>query len=240
MTEPDDGDGASRRPGWPAVAGGVALLLVVIGVVVAFQFDSVNDLLHPEALARFAAPWRGSALAGAITIVAFALISALGVPVTLLILVTTLAFDIWLGAAYSYVGLMLGATLDYWGGRTLGQATVRRLVGERLDKVARNVRRANIVTLALVRFVPVAPFAVINLAAGATGVRQHAYLISTAIASIPGVLGVALVGDRLSQVLTSPTPASVAVLVGVVVAVGGVAYLLQWLIGRLRRRRRTG
>jgi phospholipase D1/2 len=83
-----------------------------------------------------------------------------------------------------------------------------------------------------VRFLPVAPFAVINLAFGAIGVRHRDYIISTALASIPGVLGVALIGDRLSEVFTSPTPQSVAILVAVVATVAGAAALLQRLLKR--------
>jgi uncharacterized membrane protein YdjX (TVP38/TMEM64 family) len=114
---------------------------------------------------------------------------------------------------------------------------VRRIFGPRIERVEATMNKAGLVPLVLARFVPVAPFAVVNLIAGAIGVRHRPYAISTALASIPGVLGVSLVGEQLRRTFESPTPTSVGLLVGVVAAMVALAATLQWLGMKWKKRR---
>lgn len=237
MSENEQAEERSEGQTRLAIIGGAAMVLVVGGVILAFQFDSVREAVDFEALAQWARPHRGDPVVGALSVLLFTLVSALGVPVTLLIMGTTFAFGAWIGAGYSLVGVVLGSIIGYWGGRTLGKATVRRLLGSKLERVEGAVGKTGLAPLVLARFVPVAPFAVVNLTAGAIGVRHRPFVISTTIASIPGVAGVALIGDQLRRTFESPTPTSVGLLVGVVAAVIALTAGLQWAGKKWKERR---
>ncbi len=228
------GPGATRNLAWWLRGLAITvLLLVVVAVVVAFQLDAVKKYADPRTLVLLVSPFSDTALAAVVAVAGVAVLGSLGVPITLLVILVSLLFDFWLGSAYAYAGVLLSATLSYWGGRSMGKPILRMLVGRRLDRIARFMAKADLVTLAMLRFVPVLPFAVVNLTAGATGVRQVPYLISTALASAPGVLAVALVGESLGQALRSPSLGTIGLAAGVVVAVAAISLGLKLLIRKL-------
>ena len=83
------------------------------------------------------------------------------------------------------------------------------------------------------RIVPVAPFVIINLVAGASHIRLRDYAIGTAAGMTPGVLALTLFADGLLQALRNPGPKTFAVLTGLVVVIlGGGLALRRWLRAR--------
>jgi len=50
--------------------------------------------------------------------------------------------------------------------------------------------KQGILTVAMIRNIPVAPFTIVNLIAGASHIRLKDYLIGTALGMLPGRLGV--------------------------------------------------
>jgi uncharacterized membrane protein YdjX (TVP38/TMEM64 family) len=89
-----------------------------------------------------------------------------------------------------------------------------------------------------VRLVPVAPFTLVNLVAGALKISLSDYLIGTALGLAPGLLAMSLLGDQLARILAGPTLFDVGVLIAVVVAWAGLSIALQPLLARARARRR--
>ena len=85
----------------------------------------------------------------------------------------------------------------------------------------------------VVRNLPVAPFTVINVLAGASAIRFRDYLVGTALGMGPGVAAVTLLGDRLKGVLESPTFANVGLLTLAIVGWIGLALGLQAVSNRL-------
>jgi uncharacterized membrane protein YdjX (TVP38/TMEM64 family) len=161
-----------------------------------------------------------------------------GFPVTVLIAATAVSFGAWPGLPYAAAGSMASATVTYGVGSWLGAGVLRRLLGPRLNRIRRGIARRGILAITAVRLVPVAPFTLVNLAAGALKVSLPDYLIGTALGLVPGLAAMSLLGDRLARVLTDPTLFDVGVLMAVVVAWLGLSIGLQALITRARRRRR--
>ena len=82
----------------------------------------------------------------------------------------------------------------------------------------------------LVRLVPVAPFAVINMVAGASHIRLRDLLLGTAIGITPGTLAMVLFIDQITAALRAPTPLTFALLGGTVLLIAaGVWGLRRWL-----------
>ncbi|MFO1070730.1 MAG: VTT domain-containing protein [Geminicoccaceae bacterium] len=176
----------------------------------------------------------GSGPAGAaIVLGAFTLGSQLLVPITLLIALTAATMGPWLGFVYALLGAQLAAMLTFAIGRALGRERVRRLAGRRLASVSQRVGAHGIVAMALLRLVPIAPFSLVNLAAGISEMRLRDFVAGNFLGLLPGVALATAVGDGLGRWLRDPDPLTLALLVGGVIALLGLTWLLQaW--GRLR------
>jgi uncharacterized membrane protein YdjX (TVP38/TMEM64 family) len=114
---------------------------------------------------------------------------------------------------------------------------VRRLSGPSINRISERLSRHGVMTVALLRMVPVAPFSVINVAAGAIRIRLRDFLLGTAVGMAPGMAALTVFGDRVEALLRDPTPARVAMLAGALVLVLGVTYLTDRWASRRRRRR---
>ena len=83
-----------------------------------------------------------------------------------------------------------------------------------------------------VRLVPIAPFTVVNVAAGALNVRFPDFALGTLLEMAPGIFAIAVFGVRLGHAIRSPGVgnfAVLAVLVALIVLASG------WIRRRLGR-----
>ena len=207
------------------------LVLVGVGVLAAaWRWTPVGDWLNRENLERAADMLRATAAAPLWVLGAYAAASLLAVPVTLLILLTVLVFGPYAGFAYSVSGSMLGAVLTYALGHAVGRDAVRRLAGRRVNALSRRLARHGLVAVLAVRIIPVAPFTVVNIVAGASHIRFRDFALGTLLGMSPGIVAVTLFADRVAAVLRDPGPATLAWLAAVTVAIVLATWRLRnWL-----------
>ena len=80
---------------------------------------------------------------------------------------------------------------------------------------------------------PVAPFTVINLVAGASHIRLRDFALGTLLGLLPGVFAIALFADGLVESIRDPDTGSFAWLAAVVIVIALAAFALRkWLRGR--------
>jgi len=139
------------------------------------------------------------------------------------------------GFIYSFIGMTASALLVFGLGHILGQRTVRRLSGTRLNELSRRLGQRGILAVVTVRILPVAPFSIINLVAGASHIRLRDFLIGTIIGELPGLIGIALFMDQVSGALRHPGPGSLLMLAAIaaLIALGGWG-LRRWLRAKER------
>jgi len=215
---------ASRSP-WLKAAAVAAAIAALVGL---WRFTPVGDWLAPERLASFIETLRATPLAPLGVPALYTVASILFVPITLLIVATALVFGPLSGTAYALTGVLAASAATFGLGRLLGRDVVRRASGRRLNELSRKIARQGILAVAAVRFVPVAPFTLVNLVAGASHVRFRDFLLGTGIGVTPGVLGIVLLEASLEELIRRPGP-------GGVLAVVGVAAVLVVLFALLRR-----
>ncbi|MFW6323493.1 MAG: VTT domain-containing protein [Desulfovibrionales bacterium] len=147
-----------------------------------------------------------SALAPFIVIGAFVVGGLLMFPVTVLIAATAVVFSPPGSIFYSFAGSFLSAVVVYFIGRRLSSNTVRHLTGNWLSKLSRllSQRGRGLATITVIRMLPIAPFTIINLAAGAVHIRFWQYALGTLLGMTPGILGVSVFTDRLIQFVQRP------------------------------------
>jgi uncharacterized membrane protein YdjX (TVP38/TMEM64 family) len=214
------------KPAGRRVAGWLVTLLVLLALAAAWRFTPLNQWLQVSSLVQHLTPWLHSELTPLIVIAAFVLGGLLVIPVTTLIIVVVLVFGPLAGFLYALTGSLLSAFTGYGLGNLLGRHTVRRLAGSRINQVSRQLARRGLLTMLIVRIVPVAPFSIINLVAGASHIRFRDFLWGTIFGMTPGILGVTLLTDRIRASLSSPDWQTLVSLVLVAIVVFVAGYLL--------------
>jgi phospholipase D1/2 len=209
------------------------LLLFFLALAAAWRWTDLGEWLSPEKLRSVGEGLRQLPASPLAVLAAYIIGSLLVVPVTLMIAATVLVFGPWLGLVYAAVGSVLASLVTYWLGRVFGRETVRRVAGSRLDRLSRALGRRGILAIVTVRIVPVAPFTVINLVAGATHISLRDYLIGTVLGLAPGIIATALFIDRIIAAARNPGTGSWAILALVLaLIVAGMYFLRRILLQR--------
>lgn len=159
------------------------LLMFVLGAVYGVQFTPVKAYLTVEALDRVLDE------AGFWAPMAFMLIYAVGVclfvPGTLLTSLGAAIFGAYWGFVYVWIGAMLGASVAFFIGRTLGRDFAASLIGEKLRKYDDVIERNGFATVLYLRLVYF-PFTPMNFGMGLTKVRFVDYVFGTGLGILIG------------------------------------------------------
>jgi phospholipase D1/2 len=208
-------------------------VLFAAAVAAAWRWSPLSEIADARSLADFAGEFAGSPLAPLWVLAAYLVAGLAAVPITLMIVVTALVFGAWIAFGYAMVGSLCAAALTFGIGHALGRDLVGRIGGEGLNRLNRRLGRRGLLAVVTVRILPLAPFTVVNLAAGASHIRLRDFLLGTALGMLPGILAITVFSDRLLAVLREPSPLTLALLAGVAIFVAGGAYALRrWLRGR--------
>ena len=179
-----------------------------------------------------------AAMPGAAVIVpaVFVIAGLMAFPLLVLIAATAAAFGPWLGFTYAGLGALASAVVTYSVGAAVGRRTMEDLMGPRLNRVRRSIVRGGVLAVAAVRLVPVAPFTIVNLIAGASRIPFSDYVLGTILGLAPGLLLMSALGHQIFNILTAPTLSNVVLFILAVLAWLAVSVGVQGFI--LRRRRR--
>lgn len=210
-----------------------SIVIAIVGVGLLWRFTPLAEWLDPQRIAPWLDALSENAWSGPLVLVSFVIGSLVVFPVTVLVAATAIALGPISGFAYAFCGAMLGAAATYGVGRLIGPRRLERWVGRWIRRVSKRLRRGGIVPMMLVRNVPIAPFSVVNVVAGATAMRFRDYLIGTALGMGPGIGVVTLLGDRLRELWEAPSASNLALVAVAVVLWLGVAIGLQALSNRL-------
>ena len=183
-----------------------------------------------EALSAFGADWWRAAAATLAAIV----IGGLLLPLMPLVIVTGLVHGPWTGFCLAFAGALGSAVLGYGLGVALGRDRLRWVMRGRLEYLAQRIGRRGMLSIAVGRLLPFAPFPLINVAAGTARVRLSDYLLGTALGVAPGILVFTLFSGLFRSVLFTPGPGNLAGLLAVLVAVTAFAlWLWRRFVNRL-------
>jgi uncharacterized membrane protein YdjX (TVP38/TMEM64 family) len=92
-----------------------------------------------------------------------------------------------------------------------------RLAGRRLNRINRLISKQGATAVTAVRLLPVAPYSLVNLTAGAARVPFRDFVIGTLLGMSPGVVGITFFAKQLEQMIVSPSPFNFIVLMAILV-----------------------
>jgi uncharacterized membrane protein YdjX (TVP38/TMEM64 family) len=212
---------------------GVVVLLALLALAAAWRWSPLGDWLDLDNLERQAQALQAHPATPLLAVLLITLAASLAVPLTLLVVAAVLAFGPLAGFFYSLAGAELGALLVYAVGQGMGRDLVRRYAGEKLNRISKQLSRRGILTIITLRIVPVAPFVVINLVAGASHIKFRDFLIGSLVGLLPGLLAIAFFADSLVSSVRNPDMDSVLRLAALVmVIVVALLWLRRWLSRR--------
>ena len=213
---------------------GVALVVVALTTAaVAWRYTPLREWMEPSLLLEFSLSIREDPLAPLFAILAFVGGGLVLFPVMVLVGVTAIVFGPLLGTVYALIGATMSGALTFAIGRHLSRENVRKLAGRRLNDLSRRLGERGLLAIIFARVVPVGPFSIVNIVAGASHIRWRDFLIGTVIGLLPGVLVASIFVDRVASAIEEPGTHTYAPLV----AVGTVLVVLVFLIGRKLRAR---
>lgn len=209
-------------------------VLVVIALVLAWRYTPLAEWASPHRLARAFRAIAQSPLAFPAVVGIFIAAGFIAFPVTLLIAATAITFGTWEGLSVALTGSMASALSTYAAGRWLGADLLRRVMGPRINRVARKVKSNGILAVTTMRVMPTAPFMLVNLVAGATKIRLMDYTIGTFLGLAPGIVIMSVLGGRLLEMMTRPSLMDIALIIVFLALWAGLSYGLQLIVARLR------
>jgi len=193
------------KPAWGKLA---AMAGVLLALALAWRYTPLNEFLTRENVLAWARAARETPWAPIAVILAYTPAALFMFPRPFLTLLTIIAFGRWLGAGYSGAGIMLAAMATYYAGRMMRRETVVRLAGGKLDEAGKVLRKHGILAVFASNQVPVPPFAVQGLIAGAIRIPAWQYAVGSFLGMAPGLLAATVFAGELRAALEDPSKIS--------------------------------
>jgi phosphatidylserine/phosphatidylglycerophosphate/cardiolipin synthase-like enzyme/uncharacterized membrane protein YdjX (TVP38/TMEM64 family) len=201
-----------RRPAGTAFRRLALMLLLLAALAFTWRSTPLAQFLSPQTITDWVSVLRDSPIAPLYVLAGYVLGAFALVPVSLMIIATATAFDPVPSFLYALGGSLLSAMLTFGIGRIVGRKTVRRLTGRRLIRLRRQISRHGFLSVLTVRILPVAPFTVVNMVAGACQVHARDFFLGTLVGMAPGILAIEVLETQLGHTLRDPTLESFALL----------------------------
>jgi len=226
-SDDETGTDGARSPAWGKIAGFALVCLALTALWKYTPLATFLDSNHVTGWARRAGDewWMPIVVVLAYTPVAFTLF-----PRPLLTLFAVIAFGPLQGFVYAMLGIELSAWVSFALGKAMNRNTVRRIAGTRLNGILQVLRRRGLLAMTALRLVPIAPFLVEGVVAGAARVKFSDFMIGTALGMLPGTLTSTVFGHQLQVWLQDPSRINYWAIALVLLALGIATWLVRrWL-----------
>ncbi|WP_448206405.1 VTT domain-containing protein [Azospirillum sp. sgz302134] len=221
------------RHHWLALA---AILLVAGGMWALWHYTPLRDWATLDGVLGAIQHLRDMTLGPLWLVLLYVAGGFVMVPVLLLVAATAIALGPWLGFPTAMAGVLASASALFWVGRWAGQRPLERYGGPVVRRVSERLGDSGVLAMAAVRVVPVAPFTVVNLVAGASRIRFPDYLIGTILGTAPGILTFNLLGHQLERTVKEPTTADMILLALVALVALGLGWAGHALVRKTKKK----
>jgi uncharacterized membrane protein YdjX (TVP38/TMEM64 family) len=210
--------------------------LAIVGLGLLWKYTPLAEMIQPAKLAtrleRFGdTPWGPVAMLALYVIGGFVMM-----PLLALLTATALVFDPLTAIVVALAGALLNASAVYFAGAKLIRDWAERSFGEAIARVRNALQSRGVIAVAMIRMVPVAPFTLVNVAAGTIGIPFRDYLFGTFLGLAPGTVLICVFGGELKDLLRDPSPARIIT----VIAIAAAWIVLSLAIQRFVSRRNAG
>lgn len=219
---PGGSDAASQTNGSRYVKIGGALLVVfLIGLGLK---EAWGDVITKESVETFfqslnQSPWTTPLLFGIFFLAGLAAIS-----INLLLVTATLVIGPWTALACGFFGSILSAIAGFLAGSAAGKPLLRKFFADRMDKLTEKIQHRGVLSIAFLRVVPIAPFVVINLVAGISGMKLRTFIAGSCLGMLPGMAAVVFATHQAKTVYMNPGWKTWTLLVVALLCLAGLSF----------------
>ncbi len=204
--QPEGDDGFEDRPplvGVLLTLAGIALLAILVLAIEPLR-TGVGDALRGDT-ESLRTELRDLDFGGVLIVFALALVHAvLWYPAEILNAAVGFVYGFWWGMAMVMVAWLLNAIVSYWIGLHAARPLLYGVVGrDRFDRLERVAERGGAALLLGIRLVPIVPFSLFSMVAGAARAPVGRFLWTTVVGYIPITATFVYLGSELEEL--SPT-----------------------------------
>ncbi len=211
---------------WRAVAISIAMIVIALIVLI------IGRLYYGAEVEAFIDQTLGGArrtqLGLPVTIAVFTLTAYVGAPQFMLILACVVAFGPEQGFWFAWIATVVSGAATYFTGRLAGSETRKRFGGATGGRFTRFMGKNAFAASCFVRFVPTAPFVVVNMAFGAARVSFWGFIGGLTVGVLPKTAIIAFAGDGIMDALEGN--------LGSAAVMGAIAIALWVLVAYVVRR----
>jgi uncharacterized membrane protein YdjX (TVP38/TMEM64 family) len=227
---PPEERAAARRPRWVLP---VAVLAIACALTAVWRYTPLAAWTDADRAIAWATEFSNLWWAPLLVILAYTPACIVLFPRAFITLLAVAAFGPWHGFAYAMCGILLACAITYYVGTRMNRQTVRRLARGKLTRMTQVMRHRGVIAMTAVRLVPLAPFAVVNVVAGAIHLRFRDFMIGSALGILPGTLVATVFGDQLVSGLKDPGSINLWLVGALAVAlIVGTRFVRRWLFGK--------
>ena len=217
------------------------ILIAMIGIYFsgAYKYLSLENLRdHHQFLNLFTE--KHFLLVSLLFVLTYVLVAALSIPGSMFLsLLGGYLFPQPLSLIYVVCGATTGASLLFFAASTALKKHLRKKARPFLKKMEKGFQKNAANYLLFLRFVPLFPFWVVNLAPAFLNVRLQTFVWTTFVGIIPGSLALTLAGDGLQKIFDSNAPLSIDTIfnpeIKVALLLLGLVSLLPIMIKRYKK-----
>ncbi|MEX2579674.1 MAG: VTT domain-containing protein [Verrucomicrobiales bacterium] len=200
---------------------GILLFGIALAGLLNWGWGSVVDQEYIEEKLEVvqSSPWSLVVLFGV-----FVLAGMTGVPLNFIVVASVVVFGPVAAFFCAYSGAHVSAAIVFAIGRTFGMPLVKKIRSEYVGKLEHLLAERGILSVALIRLVPVAPFTVVNMVAGSLKLKFSTFNLGTVLGMAPGMLAVTLLTHQVETAIVEPSAGSITLLVVLFLAIAGAVY----------------
>lgn len=227
---------ASRMWRTKTVIGIASIAVALFGLAMAWSYTSLDDFANAGRISTVLSAYSQSIWGPAFAIAAFVIGGLVVFPVLVLIAATAAALGPWLGFVTALVGVLLSAFVLFVIGRAVGRERLQRLLGRRAARIQERVVGKGILAVVVIRMIPIAPFSVVNVVAGASTLPLRDFLVGTLLGMTPGILAMAVLGAQIADLARNASWSNILLLtlafLGWLGICAAAQFVATWLAGR--------
>ncbi|MGS2742897.1 TVP38/TMEM64 family protein [Halomonas sp. LS-001] len=184
----------------------LGLLVALVVMAMFWQWLSMQDVLTVNTLKQWLSEspeWRNSPWIIPAIMAGYVLGLLVMFPLTILVAVTGLVFGPLWGFLFATAGTLASSVVSYWVGRRLGREALMNYGGRHLKGMSRYLAHRGIRTMTVINLLPLAPFTLTNMMAGAFHLRFRDYMLGSTLGIVPGLAAVTLLGSQLGALIAA-------------------------------------
>jgi phospholipase D1/2 len=198
---------------------------VAVALALTYKHTALSDIVTPENTIEWVTRFDGHWWAPLAVILSYSVAQVVMFPRPLITLAAVVAFGPYKGFAIAMTGILLASAVGYWIGTVVDEERIKRLAGPRLKRLQKMLQRKGWMAVTAVRALPVAPFFVEGVVAGALRIGVIHLLVGTFLGMLPGTLTTTILGDEVAAALTAGRHVNWWIVGGALVAMAILAWL---------------